>query len=603
MCVSDIDIDIFRKMAPDARYELVANGTDIEYFTPLPSPEDSKRLIYAGGMSWYPNADAMEFFAEGISPLVEKDVPSVCLDVLGSHPPTRLVEIAKTKENIKIHGFVDDIREYMRQAAVYIVPIRVGGGTRLKILDAMACGKAVVSTSVGCEGLEVTPDENILIGNTPEEFARQVVRLLKDSTLRNRLELNGRRLVEQKYSWDIIGARLNGIYKSVVQQECDDMLRTEKPVVMHLIAAMDIAGSARVVLNLLAQQAISPCEQRVTSFVRASDGAGTTFLEMAQQAGTVVDQIKIYKRWDWGDVGAMVDIIKKHDVKLIHSHGYKSDIVGAFASLRTGVPMMATAHGFTAADANISRNEKIGRLFLRRAKKVICVSDNVRDSLVRSGIRANRLELIPNGIDFDHFSIDGNDTLRQEWGLGPNDTLIGTAGRMSPEKAQANMIKAIGRLDPAQKARVRIAVAGDGPLRDLLIETARDCGLAGQLILPGVLCDMRPFYNALDIFCLPSLTEGTPLTLLEAAASGKPVIASRVGSIAEIIDDSKNGLLVEPGDLNQLTDAIAQMVASPQLRDQFGIGLREKLLVDYDIKVCARKTFDIYREVLEQSYN
>ena len=216
LCVSQIDIENFKKMVPDARYEIVANGTDIQYFSPGDDNDVSQRLIFAGGMSWYPNADAMEYCAGEIFPIVKREFPDAFMDIIGSHPPAGLKSYSQKDSHIIVHGFVDDIRAYMARAAVYVAPIRVGGGTRLKILDALACGKAVVSTSIGCEGLDVTPEENILIGDTPEEFAGQVIRLLRDSDLRKKLQRNGRKLVENKYAWEIIGAQLNRIYRSIL---------------------------------------------------------------------------------------------------------------------------------------------------------------------------------------------------------------------------------------------------------------------------------------------------------------------------------------------------------------------------------------------------
>ena len=218
LAVSEIDQADFQKSAPDARFVIIENGTDIEYFKPSDKP-GTKSLIFAGGMSWYPNADAMVHLCSDIYPLIKKEIPEIKCNIIGSHPPGRLLSLAKLDESIKIHGYVNDVREYLAEAGVYVVPIRVGGGTRLKILDAMAAGKAVVSTSVGCEGLKVTPDENILIGDTPESFARQVVRLINDNDLKKKLEVNGRKLVEEEYSWAKIGRQLNDVYKSVVSQK------------------------------------------------------------------------------------------------------------------------------------------------------------------------------------------------------------------------------------------------------------------------------------------------------------------------------------------------------------------------------------------------
>jgi polysaccharide biosynthesis protein PslH len=214
VCVSAEDIATYNEMAPSARYDVVANGTDIDYFRPR-QERNGKRVIFAGGMSWYPNADAMLYFVREIWPLIYKAHPDAYCDIIGSHAPEELKASAEDGQNVLIHGFVRDIRDQMAAAAVYIVPIRVGGGTRLKILDAFACGKAVVSTTVGCEGIDVTPEEDILIGDSPEEFARQVTRLFEDEALQTKLAANGRRLVEEKYSWKKIGDDLNRAYELI----------------------------------------------------------------------------------------------------------------------------------------------------------------------------------------------------------------------------------------------------------------------------------------------------------------------------------------------------------------------------------------------------
>jgi len=216
LTVSESDSEILRKLAHFGRYEVVPNGTDIIYFTPA-RKSNSKELVFIGGMNWYPNRDAMIYFYNSIYPLIKKEIPEVVMNIIGQDPPREIERLAEHDTSLRIHGFVKDVRDWLSHSAVYVVPIRVGGGTRLKILDAFACGKALVSTSVGCEGIDVTPGENILIGDSPEEFARQVIRILNDNTLRKKLEINARTLVESKYSWKIIGHHLDEIYQSVTK--------------------------------------------------------------------------------------------------------------------------------------------------------------------------------------------------------------------------------------------------------------------------------------------------------------------------------------------------------------------------------------------------
>ncbi|UCE65287.1 MAG: glycosyltransferase, partial [Candidatus Zixiibacteriota bacterium] len=216
LAVSENDKDLFMQMAPNSIFEVIPNGTDTRYFRPTDGSV-SRELIFVGGLNWYPNRDAMIHFCEDIYPVIKREIPDVKMNIIGQCPPSKLRRYMDGDVSLRIHGFVKDIRSHISRSAVFVVPIRVGGGTRLKILDAFACGKAVVSTSIGCEGIDVTPGENILIGDSPEEFASQVMRVMKDDGLRTRLEKNARKLVVEKYSWEIIGRKLDEIFGSIVK--------------------------------------------------------------------------------------------------------------------------------------------------------------------------------------------------------------------------------------------------------------------------------------------------------------------------------------------------------------------------------------------------
>jgi polysaccharide biosynthesis protein PslH len=152
-------------------------------------------------MDWFPNEDAIRFFVDAILPRIRVVVPDVTLSVVGRNPSRDLRETAE-RAGVLVTGTVDDVRPYVDASAVYVVPLRAGGGTRLKIFEALAMGKAVVSTTVGAEGLAVTPGRDILIANDPDEFANSVVALLRDPARRLALGRAGRALVQRRYSWE-----------------------------------------------------------------------------------------------------------------------------------------------------------------------------------------------------------------------------------------------------------------------------------------------------------------------------------------------------------------------------------------------------------------
>jgi len=206
LSVSDEDKEVLQRIASDAHVGVVPNGVDTEYFHPSSDEPVPGRVIYMGGLTWYPNYDAVQHLIADIWPHIRKGLPEATCQVIGRIPAGR--KLGNLPDGMETTGFVDDVRPYLAQAQALIVPLRVGGGTRLKILDGMASGKAVISSSIGCEGLGLTPEEEILIGDQPEEFARQVIRLCNDSALRKKIEQAGRDRAEHQYAWPIIGESL-----------------------------------------------------------------------------------------------------------------------------------------------------------------------------------------------------------------------------------------------------------------------------------------------------------------------------------------------------------------------------------------------------------
>lgn len=210
MCSSADDFDLV-SISGGGNTIVVPNGVDVDYFRPQHATQSS--IISVGGTTWFPNLDAVEHTANDILPIVRNSIPD-----------SRVVWVGRSSDHQKTHyrgmgvdliGYVDDVRPYVSAAKCFIAPLRVGGGTRLKILDAWAMGKAVVSTSVGCEGLEAVDGENILVRDEPEAFAAAVVAVMRNDQLRSRLETNARATAENLYSWEIISDRILGAYADI----------------------------------------------------------------------------------------------------------------------------------------------------------------------------------------------------------------------------------------------------------------------------------------------------------------------------------------------------------------------------------------------------
>ena len=199
---------LLKSMLPHSKMEVVPNGVDIEYFHGnCWEQEVDGRVVFTGSMDYYPNVKAVLFFAQRCWPLIRKHIPGATWQIVGQNP---LPDVRKLAElpGVTVTGSVADIRPYFAQARVAIVPLLVGSGTRLKILEAMAMRKALVSTSLGCEGLSVVSGKHLIVADQPEAFAQAVIELLNNPEKRQALGTAGRALVEAEYSWEQCGKRL-----------------------------------------------------------------------------------------------------------------------------------------------------------------------------------------------------------------------------------------------------------------------------------------------------------------------------------------------------------------------------------------------------------
>lgn len=219
--VSENDLRTFRKLIPGSNSNsyVVPNGVDLSYFDgKVDHSTENKQptLLFVGTFTFLGNIDALLYFYHYSFPIIQREIPDVKLYIVGSRPPKRIERLSS--DSAVVTGYVGDLRKYLAMCDVFIVPLRAGSGTRLKILEAMAMRRPVVSTSIGMEGIKAVPGRDAIIADTPEEFAEGVVRLLEDEKLRKRIGSNGRKLVETKYDWGPITKKLSQVYLETVEK-------------------------------------------------------------------------------------------------------------------------------------------------------------------------------------------------------------------------------------------------------------------------------------------------------------------------------------------------------------------------------------------------
>jgi glycosyltransferase involved in cell wall biosynthesis len=222
---SDRDTKMMQSVIGENSFCTVPNGVDISYFYPNPNlPVIKNRIVIVGGLSWYPNREAVEFFIREIWPVLKKEVPNITVDIIGRNPTSEIVDFGNKEENVNVLGFVDDIRDFLWRADFYLCPIKTGGGTKLKILDALATGCCIISDPFACLGIDVEDNKHVIYAETPMEYVNSIKELQGDQSKRSSLKEAGPVLIKDRYSYQSIGAA----YSNRVLELCDKKARKEE---------------------------------------------------------------------------------------------------------------------------------------------------------------------------------------------------------------------------------------------------------------------------------------------------------------------------------------------------------------------------------------
>ena len=317
--------------------------------------------------------------------------------------------------------------------------------------------------------------------------------------------------------------------------------------------------------------------------------------------------VTVFPETEWGSAKIFIKLVrefKASNIQIIHTHKYKDTIIAAPAARLVGIPhVVRTVHGLREPfeglqSFKMSCYEAIERTVHRYCVDfIIGVSSQIENKYKVEG-EVSRVACIRNGIDLEGKSVHTDRWhTRKELGIDSETCLIGTVGRLTPVKGIPYLLEA-ARILLCQGANVKVLVVGDGSIRpDLMIQT-RDLGISENVVFLGHREDTDALLQALDIFALPSLSEGIPMALLEAMAASRAVVASRVGGIPEIIEDEVEGFLVEPMDVDSLAERCRRLIESPDVARRMGEQARKRVERDFSATAMADRVASVYKELL-----
>ncbi len=331
--------------------------------------------------------------------------------------------------------------------------------------------------------------------------------------------------------------------------------------VIHLLSSTGYHGAENMAAELIRQLG----KLGVTSHIGVFRSGAQSNLDIIERVGPAVEKAVVFdcrSRADLRAARVLHRYLREERIDVVHSHKYKTNVYALLARWGTRARLVSTCHNWLGTSLRMRAYAALDKRLLRRFDAVVAVSAAIASELERH-VAPRKVRRVPNGIDVERFGATQQRTVAKH-GFGLDDkTVVGFVGRLSPEKGLSHLLRALARV-AEQRADAAALIVGDGALRAALADEARALGIAERVVFAGEQHDTVAAYAAMDLFALSSLNEGLPMVVLEAMASGVPVVATRVGEIPQVLQEGACGWLVPPGDVPALAGAIADVLSDPQ---------------------------------------
>lgn len=358
--------------------------------------------------------------------------------------------------------------------------------------------------------------------------------------------------------------------------------------VLHVTAPARFGGLERVVTMLAAGQLRRGMDARIVAVLSPADEIAHPFVDSARELGIPVDTVVVGGRDYLGEFRSLRGLVLLHRPDVVHTHGYRSDVIGGLAARRSRTPFVSTAHGLIGGRLRNRVSESLQRLGLRWARGVIAVSQPLADRLAASGISPLRIHVIQNA--FAPTPALSRQEARARLGVELGVPLVGWVGRLSHEKGADVMVDAMS----VGESHWQSSMIGDGPERGGLQSKADALGFSGRIRWHGSVANAGSLLRAFDVFVLSSRTEGTPIALFEAMYAGVPIVATRVGGVPFVVSE-REAILVPAEDPAAIARAITEVLREPEASSLRVQHARDRLAAEFGADRWLDQIEDIYR--------
>lgn len=367
--------------------------------------------------------------------------------------------------------------------------------------------------------------------------------------------------------------------------------------ILCIIETDIIGGPGKGILQLLKAFKNTDIHLHVCGFAGRNIERQSEFKKAVLAGGYPFVDINERFRFDPGIIGQARRLIADLDIEIVQTHGYKGNALTVALRRYLDIPWVSFVHGWTNEDLKIRIYNVLDRWLLRSPERVVAVSQAMKRHLESYGLQSEKITVVPNAVVSMQAPKDSRERIRNTYGISSTSPLIGVIGRLSPEKGQMDFLKALLYV-LKEITDVRALIIGDGPDRQALECFSVKNNLASSVIFAGYQTNMAEIYDALDLVVMPSLSEGMPNVALESLACSKPLIATAVGGVPEVIESGRTGILVPPADPEEMAKKILFLIKNPDRCQVLTENGRQDVTERFSLQTRVQHIHDIYKDLL-----